>query len=256
MPINPISLFRKTVKFADIDFSKGIAKRFGIKFNGEIQDILRNGDKITLSIENGRIVKSTRSGKENFTKLFFSEFDKLHDMVYRYDANGNLVSRMKRLLAGYEFSDGNNKVLKETFQHMDDTAYVIKHPKDSSDITTIVSYKDKKPFQLVTRSRYNGEKLLVDFEEGMLDIQNGDCSIAMKDSILKVKDKAYEYVYDLKNKTLSIDGAKAELIVNHPHHAYDSRVGIEKIREHCAKMIPQNMGNRYFKEVIEPMLKA
>ena len=256
MAISPVNLFKKTVKFNEINFNKGYVKRFGLKFSGTIDDILRNGDKITLTVEKGRVSKSIREGKENFTKLFFPSDDKFHDMVYKYDKSGKLISRMKKITHGFRFSDGDNNTLKTTMQFIDDTASVIKHSQKTDDTTSIITYRHKKPYQIRTKNRQNEDKLLVDFKKGYLNIQKGKYFAKMKDGILEVQDKSHEYRYDFNKRTLSLDGEPESLIANHPHHAYDSTTSFETLKRHCKEFIPEKMGTRFYELVIKPMLKT
>ncbi|MBQ4645958.1 MAG: hypothetical protein IJB79_01275 [Candidatus Gastranaerophilales bacterium] len=255
MIITPISkLFAKTAKFSDIKFNKGIATRFGLKFNGTIEDILKNGDRVTLTIEKGRITQSARSGKANFKKLFFGANDKLHDLVYKYDENGNLISRMRKIPNGFEFLNSENKLIKTTIQNPDKSAMVIKHPQDKSDLTSIVTFREGKPHQIISKSKYQGQEILADFEQGKLNVKKGKYGAEMQGDTLQIKDKNHEYLYHLSKRTLSVDDGTEQLIAQHSSHAYDSTSGYAKLRQHCIDFVPENMGKRFYQEVILPIL--
>lgn len=75
----------KTTSLEDIDFNKGIAKlkQSGEEFSGTIKHKLKNGDKLTMTYENGILKKSTRKGNKAFTK------------TYEYDADGKISKLVK-----------------------------------------------------------------------------------------------------------------------------------------------------------------
>jgi len=258
MIIRPITkLFQKTAKLNDIEFDRGIVRHLGFKYTGEIQDILKNGDSICLSVEKGRITKSQRSGKANFTKMFFLTFDKFHDKVYKYDKDGSLVSRMRRTLNGFDFLDSNGNTTKSFVHNMaENINSVLRYPKEKYAPTSIVNYKGSKVHQILSKTPNEGSKVLADFEKGFLNIQQKDgCFAQMQNGILEFKNKNHEYYYDLNNKTLSIDGAIPSLITNHPKIGYDSTAGIEGLKKLCQEFIPEGLGENFFKNVVEPMLR-
>ena len=62
---------KNVFKLADVNFSEGVAKlKNGSNFNGTIEDVLKNGDKIKLIYADGVIKSSTREGQKNFEKVF------------------------------------------------------------------------------------------------------------------------------------------------------------------------------------------
>lgn len=257
MILSPIKFFKSPLKFSDIKFNKGMVKRFGFNYTGVIDDILRNGDTITLSVEKGRITQSIRKGQSNFKKLFFPITDKLHDSVYKYDENGKLLSRARRIMGGFEFCDGQNRVTKTTLQNIaDETAIVIKESNRAGDATSIITFEHKKPHQIKSKTPYGETKVLADFQKGYLNVQKGKYFAKMEDGILEIQDKNHNYLFNFNDKTLSLDGAGAKLIQDNEEYGYDLKSGTEKLRELCKEFVPQKMGNRFYEEVLKPMLEA
>ena len=254
MTINPIRLFQKTVKFSDINFSKGIVKRFGMKFNGTIEDILRNGDSITLTVENGKITQSIRKGQENFLKKFFSPKDKLHDLVYTYDENGKLISRLRKTKKGFEFLNGEHKVTKEFIQNSDNTSIVRRFALSRDEKTTTVYYKNNKPVRItaIEPKYYAEERTIVDFENAFLNIKTFNKTTTMQNRVLEFDDREY----DFNKMLLSIEHQQPQRIMNHSKEGYDSTTGINNLKKQLKKVVPCGLGERFYKIVIEPLLKS
>ena len=92
------------VKLDQIKFNKGKAyTKNGDVFSGDIIDTLKNGDKVKLVYENGRIQSSTRIGAENFIKEFPlpENGGKQIEKVIKKDLFGNIISETKYLDRGF-----------------------------------------------------------------------------------------------------------------------------------------------------------
>ena len=69
------------IKLSDIEFKNNelgalAYTKEGDFFTGEINDTLKNGDKIKLSYKSGKLKKSERIGERNFTKVYENDFPK------------------------------------------------------------------------------------------------------------------------------------------------------------------------------------
>ena len=98
----------KTTSLEDIDFNKGIAKlkQSGEEFSGTIKHKLKNGDKLTMTYENGILKESTRKGNKAFTK------------TYEYDTDGKISKLVKdgRELNTAEKRKLTKRILDETHE--------------------------------------------------------------------------------------------------------------------------------------------
>lgn len=88
-------------KLNQIKFDKGKAyTKDGDLFCGNIIDTLKNGDKVKLTYEDGKIQSSTRIGKENLIKEFDNNsvsFKNYRPGVIKKDLFGNEISKTKYL---------------------------------------------------------------------------------------------------------------------------------------------------------------
>ncbi len=80
----------KIVKFSDISFDKGIAKKSnGLRFDGIVKDTLKNGKDIEITYKNGRWVKSVL--KQPSTTFRVEKFA-------NYDTNSNKIKSTSRVV--------------------------------------------------------------------------------------------------------------------------------------------------------------
>lgn len=242
------------LKLAEIKFDKGIAKKNGFKYSGTIKDILRNGDSITLKYEKGKLIESTRKGQKNFTKKFFNQStDKLHDSVYKYNANGELVSRLRKTQTGFQFFNGENTLIKEYSQNEDGSSILKKYIDKNKTIT--IEYKEKSPTRLSIQEKYNGQTAFVDFTSQSFYTKNLKETAKMENGVLSLKDRQTDLTYDFNRGTLSFDGETPEAILKHSHYGKNPQKAIEELKANCEKFIPEGLGKRFYEEIISKLIK-
>ena len=96
-----------SINLSDIKFDKGIASLNGEKFTGTVSDTLANGDKISLTYEDGKIAQSIREGSKNITKKFNYMPDAIKpSTVETLDPKGEIINK-----ATFEYcDDGKTKL--------------------------------------------------------------------------------------------------------------------------------------------------